>query len=53
MKNIEVKMLRDNEWQIEERLILKEGKVYILKSKKFYDSKLGLGCNLGKDLRKE
>ena len=46
-------MLRDNEWQIEEKLVLKEEKVYIPKDKKFYNSKLGLGYNLSKDLRKE
>jgi len=46
-------MLRNNEWQIEEKLVLKEEKVYIPKGKKFYDSKLGLDYNLSKDLRKE
>ena len=48
MKKVEVKMLRDNEWQIEKKLVLKEEKVYIPKGKEFYDPKLGLDCNLGK-----
>ena len=30
----EVKMLRDEEWQIEERLVLKEGRVYVPKDEK-------------------
>jgi len=34
MKKAGVKMLRDEEWQIEERLVLKEGRVYMLKDKK-------------------
>ena len=29
MKNVGVKMLRDKEWREEDRLMLKEGKVYI------------------------
>ena len=33
MKKAEVKMLRDEEWQIEEGLVLKEGRVYVLKDK--------------------
>ena len=33
MKNAGVKMLRDEEWQIEEELVLKEGRVYVLKDK--------------------
>jgi len=31
MKKVGVKTLRDEEWQIEERLVLKEGRVYVLK----------------------
>ena len=34
MKKAEVKTSRDEEWQIEERLVLKEGRVYVLKDKK-------------------
>ena len=34
MKKAEVKELWGNEWQIEEDLVLKEGKVYVLKDKK-------------------
>ena len=34
MKKAEVKTLRDEEWQIEEELVLKEGRVYIPKDKK-------------------
>ena len=34
MKNIKVKNLRGNKWKIEGELILKEGKVYILKDEK-------------------
>jgi len=34
MKKAGVKMLRDEEWQIEERLVLKEEKVYVPKNKK-------------------
>jgi len=34
MKKAEVKMLRDKEWQIEEGLVLKEGRVYVPKDKK-------------------
>jgi len=31
MKRIEIRMLQGEEWQIEENLVIKEGKVYILK----------------------
>ena len=34
IKKVGVKILRDEEWQIEERLVLKEGRVYIPKDKK-------------------
>ena len=34
MKKAEVKTLRNKEWQIEEGLVLKEGRVYVLKDKK-------------------
>ena len=34
MKKAEVKMLRDKEWEIEEGLVLKEGRVYVLKDEK-------------------
>ena len=34
MKKAEVKMLRDEEWKIEEGLVLKEGRVYIPKDEK-------------------
>ena len=34
MKKAGVKMLRDKEWQIEEGLVLKEGRVYVLKDEK-------------------
>ena len=34
MKKAGVKTLRDEEWQIEEGLVLKEGRVYILKDEK-------------------
>jgi len=34
MKKAEVKMLRDKEWQIEEELVLKEGRVYVPKDEK-------------------
>ena len=34
MKKAGVKMLRDEEWQIEEELVLKEGKVYVPKDEK-------------------
>ena len=34
MKKAEVKMLRDKEWQIEEGLVLKEGRVYVPKDEK-------------------
>ena len=34
MKKAGVKILRDKEWQIEEELVLKEGRVYILKNEK-------------------
>jgi len=33
MKKAEVKMLRDEEWREENSIILKEGKVYVLKNK--------------------
>jgi len=33
MKKVEVKVLQGDEWQIEESLVLKEGKTYILKNK--------------------
>jgi len=33
MKKIRIKVLRKNEWQIEDELVLKEEKVYILKDK--------------------
>jgi len=34
MKKAGVKTLRDEEWQIEEKLVLKEGRVYIPKNEK-------------------
>ena len=34
MKKAEVKVLRNNEWQIENELVLKEEKIYILKDKR-------------------
>jgi len=34
MKRVGVKMLRDEEWYQEDRLMLKEGKVYVPKDKK-------------------
>ena len=34
MKKAEVKTLRDEEWQIEKGLVLKEGRVYVLKDEK-------------------
>jgi len=34
MKKAGVKMLRNKEWQIEKDLVLKEGKVYVLRDKK-------------------
>ena len=34
MKKAGVKMLRNEEWQIEKELVLKEGKVYVLKDEK-------------------
>ena len=34
MKKAEVKTLRDEEWQMEEELVLKEGKVYVPKDEK-------------------
>ena len=34
MKKAGVKMLRDEEWQIEERLVLQEGRVYVPKDEK-------------------
>ena len=34
MKKAEVKILRDKEWQIEKRLVLKKGRVYIPKDEK-------------------
>ena len=34
MKKAKVKELQENEWQIEGDLVLKKGKVYVLKDKK-------------------
>ena len=34
MKKVGVKMLRNEKWQIEAGLVLKEGKVYVLKDEK-------------------
>ena len=34
MKKVGVKILRDKEWQIEEGLVLKEGRVYVPKDEK-------------------
>jgi len=34
IKKIEVKVLRNKEWQIENNLVLKEGKVYVLRDNK-------------------
>ena len=34
MKKVGVKMLRKEEWQIKEELVLKEGRVYVLKDEK-------------------
>ena len=35
MKKAEVKMLRNEEWQVEEGLVLKEGRVSVLKDEEF------------------
>ena len=32
IKKVEVKVLRDDEWQIEDNLVLKERKVYVSKN---------------------
>ena len=32
MKKAEVKVLRNDEWQIENKLVLKEKKIYVLKN---------------------
>ena len=37
MKKAGVKILRDEEWQIEEGLVLKEGRVYVPKDEKLRD----------------
>jgi len=34
MKKVGVKRLKDEEWQIEKGLVLKEGRVYVLKNEK-------------------
>jgi len=34
MKKAGIKMLRDEEWQIEKGLVLKEGRIYVLKNEK-------------------
>ena len=34
MKKTGVKPLKDNKWEIERELVLKEGKIYMLKDKK-------------------
>ena len=34
IKKTGVKVLRNNEWQIEDNLVLKEGKIYVLRDKK-------------------
>ena len=34
IKKVGVKVLRNNKWQIEERLVLKKGKVYVPKNEK-------------------
>ena len=33
MKKTEVKVIKGNEWQMKEDLVLKEGKMYVLKDK--------------------
>jgi len=33
MKKTEVKVLKNNEWQIEDKLVSKEGKIYVPKNK--------------------
>ena len=33
IKKAEIKVLRNNEWQIEDELVLKEEKMYVLKDK--------------------
>jgi len=33
MKKTEVKVIKGNKWQMEEDLVLKEGKMYVLKDK--------------------
>ena len=32
MKKVGVKVLRNNKWKIENKLVLKEGKIYVLKN---------------------
>jgi len=33
MKKVEVKNLRKNEWEIDQKLVIKEGKIYVPKDK--------------------
>ena len=33
IKKVKIKVLRNNKWQIEDKLVLKEEKIYILKDK--------------------
>ena len=42
IKKVEVKTLRDEEWQIEEGLVLKEGRVYVPKDEKLRVEIIGL-----------
>ena len=46
MKKAEIKMLRGDKWQTEKKLVLKEGKVYILKNKELRKEIIQLHHNI-------
>jgi len=43
MKKTGVKTLRENEWQVKEKLVLKKEKVYVLKNEKLHNDILAIG----------
>ena len=43
MKKTGVKTLRGNEWQVKRKLVLKKGKIYVLKNEKLHNDILAVG----------
>ena len=52
MKKVGVRILRGDKWQIEEKLVLKEGKIYVQKEEKLRVEIIQLYYDICQDRRK-